>query len=142
LKKKDKKRIAKMVLEEVANSYEFDQEIKTSEPELLGRKNQMPISGIMNLEEMERFIDSHKNDVLFKLNRHKKHPTYLKDEELRFIDDILDDQIINKLLSFDGYTPSMRDLFPSNSLRAALLKSIKYPIISYQIFIFSPDTYP
>lgn len=141
LKKKDKKRIARMVLEEVANGYDFDQEIKTSEPELLGIENQMPMPGIMNLEEMERFIKSHNNDVLFKLNRHKKHPTYLKDEELKFIDDILDDKIINRLLSYDGYTPGMRDFFPSNYLRAELLKSIKYPEISYRKFCGDDKTY-
>lgn len=104
LNKKAKKRIARMVLDEVEKDYDFGSEIKTSEPELLGIENQLPTPGIMNLEEMECFINSHKNDVLFKLKKHKKHPTYLKDEELRIIDDILDDDIINKLLSYDGYT--------------------------------------
>ncbi|HDR67585.1 MAG TPA: transposase, partial [Bacteroidaceae bacterium] len=141
LNKKDKKRIARMVLDEVERDYDFNHEIKTSEPELLGIEDQMPTPGIMNLEEMERFIESHKNDVLFKLNRHKKHPTYLKDEELRYIDGILDDQIINKLLSYDGYSPCMRGLFPSNYLRAELLKAIKYPEISYRKFCGDDKTY-
>ncbi len=141
LKKKDKKRIARMVLDEVERGYDFNYEIKTSEPELLGIKEQLPTPGIMNLEEMERFIESHKNDVLFKLNRHNKHPTYLKDEELRYIDDMLDDQIINKLLSYDGYSPCMRGLFPSNYLRAELLKAIKYPEISYRKFCGDDKTY-
>jgi len=43
-------------------------------------------------------IEGHKNSVLFKLNCKKRHPLHIKDEELRFIDDLLDDQIINKLL--------------------------------------------
>ena len=141
LNKKDKKRIARMVLDEVERDYDFNHEIKTSEPELLGIKEQLPTPGIMNLEEMERFIESHKNDVLFKLNRHKKHPAYLKDEELRYIDGILDDQIINKLLSYDGYSPCMRGLFPSNYLRAELLKAIKYPEISYRKFCGDDKTY-
>jgi hypothetical protein len=141
LNKKTKKRIAKKVLEEIKRDYSFDDEIKISEAELLGIENQLPTPGIMNLEEMERFINSHKNDVLLKLKRHKKHPTYLKDEELRFIDDILDDQIINKLLSYDGYSPVMRDLFPSNYLRAELLKSIKYPEISYRKFCGDDKSY-
>jgi hypothetical protein len=141
LKKKDKKRIARMVLDEVKRDYDFNHEIKASEPELLGIEGQLPTPGIMNLEEMERFIESHKNDVLFKLNRHKKHPTYLMDEELRYIDNILDDQIINKLLSYDGYSPCMRGLFPSNYLRAELLKAIKYPEISYRKFCGDDKTY-
>jgi hypothetical protein len=134
LNKKEKKRIAKKVLHEVVKGYDFGKEIKTSAPELLGIENQLPTSGIMNLEDMESFINSHKKDVLFKLKKHKKHPTYLKDEELRFIDDILDDRIINKLLSYDGYSPGIRGLFPSNYLRAELLKSLKYPEISYRKF--------
>lgn len=141
LNKKAKKRIAKKVLEEVKRDYCFDDEIKISEPELLGVANQLPTPGIMNLEDMESFINSHKNDVLLKLKKHKKHPAYLKDEELRFIDDILDDQIINKLLSYDGYSPVMRGLFPSNYLRAELLKSIKYPEISYRKFCGDDKTY-
>ena len=71
LNKKDKRRIARMVLEEVGNGYDFGNEIKASEPELLGIENQLATPGIMNLEKMERFINSHKNDVLLKLNRHK-----------------------------------------------------------------------
>ena len=141
LNKKAKKRVAKMVLDEVVKDYDFSHEIKTTEPELLGIENQLPTPGIMNLEGMETFINSHKNDVLFKLNKHKRHATYLKDEELRIIDDILDDQIINKLLSYAGYTPSMRGLFPSNYLRAELLKSIKYPEISYRKFCGDDKTY-
>ena len=141
LNKKAKKRIASKVLEGVKKDYDFGKEIKTSEPGLLGIDNQLPTPGIMNLEDMERFINSHKKDVLFKIERHKKHPGYLKDEELRFIDDILDDQIINKLLSYDGYSPGMRDIFPSNYLRAELLKSIKYPEISYRKFCGDDKTY-
>jgi len=141
LNKKAKKRIAKKVLEEVKRDYSFDDEIKISEAELLGIENQLPTPGIMNLEDMEKFINNHKSDVLLKLKKHKKHPTYLKDEELRLIDDILDDHIINNLLSYDGYSPVMRDLFPSNYLRAELLKSIKYPEISYRKFCGDDKSY-
>jgi hypothetical protein len=141
LNKKDKKRIAKKVLEEVKRDYCFDDEIKISEAELLGIENQLPTPGIMNLEDMEKFMNSHRSDVLLKLKKHKKHPTYLKDEELRLIDDILDDQIINNLLSYDGYSPVMRGLFPSNYLRAELLKSIKYPEISYRKFCGDDKSY-
>ena len=100
----------------------------------LASRQQELTSGMMNLDEMDQFIDNNKNDVLFKLNKIKRHPSYLKDEELRFIDKLLDDTIINRLLSYDGFTPSMRDIFPSNFLRAELLKSIKYPEVSYRKF--------
>jgi hypothetical protein len=101
----------------------------------------MPTAAIMNLDEMGRFIDSHKNSVLFKLNSKKRHPLHLKDEELRFIDDLLDNQIINKLLAYKGYAPAMRDLFPSTFLRAELLKVVKYPEISYRKFCGDDKAY-
>ncbi len=141
LKKREKRAIAKKVLDEVVTGYDFKKEVETDRLDLLGIEQQELTSGMMNLEEMERFIEKHENDVLFKLNKIKRHPLYLKDKELRFIDNLLDDTIINRLLSYDGFTPSMRDIFPSNFLRAELLKSIKYPEISYRKFCGDDKTY-
>jgi len=122
------------VLDEVKKDYDFSQEIETPLPELLGIENQLPTAGIMDLEEMGRFIESHKSGISFKLRSKKRHPLYIKDKELRIIDDILDDQFINRLLSYDGYTPAMRKFAPSMFLRAEILKAIKYPEISYRKF--------
>lgn len=134
LTKRDKKQIAKKVLDEVVADYDFKKEIETDKLDLLGIAQQELTSGMMDLDNMAQFIDSHEKDVIFKLKKIKRHPSYLKDKELRFIDNLLDDTIINRLLSYDGFTPSMRDIFPSNFLRAELLKSIKYPEISYRKF--------
>ncbi|MBW1676108.1 MAG: hypothetical protein JRJ79_05770 [Deltaproteobacteria bacterium] len=109
LTKRKKKQIAKQVLSEVVANYDFNKEIETPEAELLGIAQQELTAGMMNLDEMARFIDSHEKDVLFKLNKKRRHPLYLKDSELRFVDDLLDDTIINRLLSYDGFTPSMRE---------------------------------
>ena len=106
-------------------NYDFKQEVTTPVEELLGIETQSPTAAIMDLDEMGRFIASHKNSVLFKLNSKKRHPLHIKDEELRFMDDLLDNQIINKLLEYKSYEPAMRDLFPSNLLRAELLKVVK-----------------
>ena len=141
LTRREKKQIAEKVSDEVKSNYDFSKEIETDKLELLGIKQQELTSGMMNLEEMERFIEKNENDVLFKLNKIKRHPLYLKDKELRFIDNLLDDAIINRLLSYDGFTPSMRDIFPSNFLRAELLKSIKYPEISYRKFCGDDKAY-
>jgi hypothetical protein len=141
LSRKKKKAVAKMVLDEVVNGYNFSQEIKTPMAELLGLEEQSSFSGIMDLEAMARFIDSHNNSFLFKLHRKKKPSLHIKDEELRFIDDLLDDQIINKLLSYKGYSPAMRDLLPSHMLRAELLKALKYPEISYRKFCGDDKSY-
>jgi len=141
LSKKEKKAVAKKVLDEVVANYDFKQEVTTPVEVLLGIDNQLPTAAIMDLDKMGRFIDSHKNSVLFKLNSKKRHPLHIKDEELRFIDDLLDDQIINKLLAYKGYAPAMRDLFPSNFLRAELLKAVKYPEISYRKFCGDDKVY-
>ena len=141
LSRKEKKAIAKMVLDEVIRDYDFSQEVNTPLAQLLGIEEQLPTAGIMDLAEMERFIEAHESSVFFKLNRKRRHPFPIKDKELRIIDDILDDQIINKLLSYDGYSPAMRELFPSNFLRAELLKAIKYPEISYRKFCGDDKAY-
>ena len=141
LTKRKKKQIAKQVLTEVVADYDFSKEIETAEAELLGIAQQELTSGVMDLDEMARFIDSHETDVLFRLNKKRRHPLYLKDSELRFVDDLLDDTIINRLLSYDGFTPSMRAFFPSQFLRAELLKSIKYPEISYRKFCGDDKSY-
>ena len=99
LSRKKKKAVAKMVLDEVVSGYNFSQEIKTPVAELLGIEEQSSFSGILDLEAMARFIDSHNNSFLFKLHRKKEPSLHIKDEELRFIDDLLDDQIINESVS-------------------------------------------
>ena len=141
LTKKEKKGMAKKVLNEVINNYDLKQEVTTPLEVLLGIESQLPTASIMNLDEMGRFIEGCKDSILFKLNRKKRHPLHIKDKELRFIDELLDDKIINKLLSYDGYTPSMRGLFPSNFLRAELLKAVKYPEISYRKFCGDDNDY-
>ena len=141
LKKREKKEIAQKVLEEVLTDYDFKKEVETDKLELLGIEEQKLTAGMMDLYEMARFIESHENDVLFSLNRIRRDPLCLKDKELIFIDNLLDDTIINRLLSYDGFTPSMREFFPSNLLRAELLKSIKYPEISYRKFCGEDKTY-
>ena len=71
LSKKEKKAVAKKVLNKVVANYDFKQEVTTPVEELLGIETQLPTAAIMNLDEMGRFIDSHKNSVLFKLNNYQ-----------------------------------------------------------------------
>ena len=141
LTKKEKKGMAKKVLDEVVNNYDLKQEVTTPLEVLLGIESQLPTASIMNLDEMGRYIEGCKDSILFKLNRKKRHPLHIKDKELRFIDELLDDKIINKLLSYDGYSPAMRDFFPSIFLRAELLKAVKYPETSYRKFCGDDNDY-
>jgi len=134
LTKKEKRAIAKKVLEETVKKYDFKQEVTPPLEVLLGIDAQLPTAAIMDLDEMGRFIQDQQSSVLFKLNREPRHPLHIKDKELKSIDDLLDDKIINKILFYDGYTPAMRDLYPCNFLRAELLKAVKHPEISYRKF--------
>ena len=134
LNKKTKKEIARKVLAEVTAEYDFNQDIQASPEELLGIEQQIPTEGIIKLDEMAQFIDMVNSSRVIKFNSYNRSPIYITDEELRFVDELLDDGIINRLLAYDGYSPVMREIFPSNLFRAELLKAIKYPEISYRKF--------
>ena len=134
LNRKEKKQIARKVLAEVADAYDFPKKVQTPMSVLTGLSDQQPSEGIMTIEQMAQFVESQYSSVLFKLyEKQRVHPA-IKDMELRIIDGLLDNRIIDKLLAPEGYTPASRDLFPCNLLRAEILKAIKYPEISYRKF--------
>ena len=108
--------------------YSFDKEINVALNELTGTP-EIP-QGIMTLSEMERFIAENNNNIFNLPNLSRKRQ--IKDPELTAIDELLDNRIIDKLLRPDKWTPSMRILFPSHLFRAELLKSLKYPEMSYR----------
>ena len=134
LPKKMKKELAKEVLAEAIGEYDFKQEIESPIEELLAIETQLPAKGIIKLEEMARLIDMVNNNKIIKFCKNKRSSNYINDEELQFIDELIDDGIINRLLAYDGYSPTMRGIFPCHLLRAELLKAIKYPEISYRKF--------
>ncbi len=108
--------------------------IATPDEDLLGINNQLPVSGIINLDKMAEYIDEITCSRIIKFSNYDRSAIYIKDEELQLIDQIIDDTIINNLLSNDSYSPSMRKIFPSHLFRAELLKALKYPEISYRDF--------
>ncbi len=134
LPKKAKKELARKVLAEVVTEYDFKQKIEAPIAELLAIETQHPAKGIIKLDEMGRFIDMVDSSKIIKFSNYKRSSIYIDDEELQFIDELIDNDIINRLLANDGYSPVMRSIFPSNLFRAELLKAIKYPEISYRKF--------
>ncbi|MBW2187726.1 MAG: transposase [Deltaproteobacteria bacterium] len=134
LTKKEKKEIASKVLTEVVAEYDFKQDIDAPLEELLAIEAQLPAKGIISLDEMGQFISMVNSDKIIKLCNDQRSSSYIKDPELQFIDALIDDGVIIRLLSYDGYSPAMRDLFPSTLFRAELLKAIRYPEISYRKF--------
>ncbi len=134
LQRKTKKEIAQRVLSEIHAEYDFKQTVTAPPVELLGIEQQAPLKGIMNLESMVQLIDTVKKSRMVNLNDYKRSHLYIKDKELQFIDKLLDERIINRLLAPEGYSPAMREIFPSHLFRAELLKAIKYPEVSYRKF--------
>lgn len=134
LNKKEKKDITRKVLAEVVAEYDFSQPVDIPKEELLGIEQQVSAKGIFTLDKMARHIKMIESSRVISFSSYKRSALYLKDEELRFIDNLIDDEIINGLLSYDGYNPCMREIFPSNLFRAELLKAIRYPEISYRKF--------
>lgn len=128
LSKKEKKNLAKEVLKEVVESYESNELCGVALNELTNTP--VPPPGIIPLSEMESFIEDTNRCLLnFPVKRWQKH---FDDPELRLIDDLLDDRVLNRLLAPENFTPSMRRLFPSHYVRAELLKSLRYPEFSYR----------
>jgi hypothetical protein len=141
LNKKAKKQIARKVMVEVVAGYDFSDEVKTPALELVGLSGQHLTKGIMTIDQMTKFIEVHRSGALLKLYGKDRHHPAIKDTELQIIDGMIDDRIINKLLAPIGYTPASRDLFPCNTLRAEILKAIKYPEISYRKFCGDDNYY-
>lgn len=134
LARNEKKEIARKVLSEIVAEYDFDRAVDAPREALLGIQQQIPNKGIINLEEMAHLVDTVNKNRIVKLNDYKRSAIYVENQELQFIDKLLDDRILNRLLAGEGYSPTMRDLFPNNLFRAELLKAIMYPEISYRKF--------
>jgi hypothetical protein len=132
LTKKEKKELAEQVTEAIIKDYDFKQDIDASVEELIGIDDQVINEDIMTLDEMNVMVDDFYKNSLIDIGKIKTFRVNLKDSRLKFIDKLLDNPIINRLLSYEGFTPSMRKLMPSDFLRAELLKAIKYPEIAYR----------
>ena len=108
LKRKVKRQVAKQVLAEVVAEYDPNLTPATSKEELLGIEGQASFKSIINLQEMGRFIEMFNASSIVRLSGYQRSPLFIKDEELRSIDELLDNRIINRLLAYPGYSPAMR----------------------------------
>ena len=134
LPKKIKKDLARGVLAEVIAEYDFKQEVNTPIDQLLAIEGQHPAKDIIKLDEMARLIEKVNGTKIITFSNYNRSHIYIDDKELQFIDKLIDNRMINRLLAHAGYSPSMLKIFPSNLFRAELLKAIKYPEISYRKF--------
>ena len=132
--KKSKKELAKQVMDEVVNNYDYSQILDLPIEQLTGTENQTPSGGIRTLAEIAEYIENFYHDNLFNFDKIKKPYPEIVDQELIFIDELFDDPIINSLISPEGYSPQHREIHPYQLFRMEILKIIKYPEISYRKF--------
>ncbi len=132
--KKAKKKLLKQIADEVVKDYDYSQELNIPIEELIGVEDQMPTRGIMPLSEMDRYINNFYSDDLFNFDTKGQPFSEIVDQELQFVDKLLDDLIINSLLAPEGYSAPHRNIQPYQLFRMELLKIIKYPEISYRKF--------
>lgn len=134
MSKKSKKELTKQIMIEVVDNYDYSRTLDIPIEELIGVENQRPSEGIRSLPEMATYIENFHSDNLFDFDGLKKPYPEIVDEELQFVDQLIDDQIINSLIAPDGYSAAHRDIQPYQLFRMELLKIIKYPEISYRKF--------
>lgn len=134
LKKKEKKKLISNVMDEVLKNYDFSQTLDVPIEKLVGIEDQVPSAGIRSLPEMSKYIENFYSDTLFKFGVKRRPYPEIVDEELKFIDNLLDDSIINTLIAPSNYSAAHRDIQPYQLFRMELLKIIKYPEISYRKF--------
>ncbi|WP_300465495.1 hypothetical protein [Desulfobacula sp.] len=132
--KKSKKELTQEVMNEVENNYDYSQTLDIPMEELIGIEAQKPSKGIRNLPEMAAYIENFHSDNLFDFDNRKKPYLEIVDPELQFVDQLLDDQIINSFIAPDNYSSPQRDIQPYQLFRMELLKILKYPEISYRKF--------
>jgi len=116
------------------NDYDFSQTLNISIEELTGIEDQVVPRGIRTIEEMGRYIKNFYSDNLFGIDQKRPPFPEIVDKELQFIDEILDNLIINTLISPEGYSVNHRQIQSYQLFRMELLKVIKYPEISYRKF--------
>lgn len=100
-----KKEIARKVLVEITAEYDFKGNVPAPVSELLGIEQQVSPAGIFTLDQMARIIDMINKNNIIRFSSYQRSPLYIEDEELRKIHALIDDGVINRLLSYDGYSP-------------------------------------
>jgi Transposase DDE domain len=128
LTKKEKKALAEQAIIEVMADYNPEQSKHVPLHELTNMP-ELPV-GIIPLHEMAKYIDNLNCNLLPFTNQ--SHHCYLVDPELRFIDALLDDRVLDSILATPSYNPAMRTVSLAQLFRAELLKALRYAEMSYR----------
>ena len=132
--RKEKKLLAKEILDHIVKNYDYSQSINISIEELTGIEEQLPSKGIIPIHKMGDYIQRVYINNLVSFDKRKKPYPEITDQELRFIDELMDDIVINSLIQPENYSPAHRLIHPFQYVRMEVLKILKYPEISYRKF--------
>jgi len=128
LTKREKKSLINQTVSEVMADYKQEQWENVSLHELT---NMPEVStGIIPLHDMAKYIDN-LNCNLLPFTKQINH-RYLIGHELRFIDSLLDDRVIDSILATPRYHGSTRKVTLTQLFRAELLKALRYGEMSYR----------
>jgi len=128
LTKKEKKALAEQAIIEVMADYNTEQ-LKHIPIHELTNMPDVP-HGIIPLQEMAKYIDN-LNCNLLPFTKQINH-RYLIDHELRFIDSLFDDRVLDSILATPRYQPATRKVTLTQLFRAELLKALRYGEMSYR----------
>jgi len=125
--KTEKKAIIANIWKQIYNNYDVSAEPELSKQELL---NIEPLpQDIINIEQMKKLM-AHKQTNIIPLMPNASIK-YIKDPELKDIYDVVDWNLINRLLADKNYTPGKREILPVQFFKAELLKNLKQTIQPY-----------
>ena len=128
LKKHKKKEIIKNIWDEIYENYDFSTEPVLSKQELL---NIEPVpEDIITIEQMKKLMTQKQCKIIPLLADSGIND--INDPELIDIYEVVDWDLINRLLANPNFTPGKRDIFPVHFFKAELLKHLKYPELSYR----------
>lgn len=82
---------------------------------------------IMSLKDMEKLVENEKTLIDVGRGRRRRR---IKDPFLKLVDGLLNDRVLNRLLSTESTTPTKRTWMPSDYFRTELLRSLMYPELS------------
>ena len=128
LSKKHKKEVIESIWGEVRNNVDTQKGEAPSKYELLNIE--AILADVLTIKQMQDLMQK-KRVKLFRKFSHKKLD-FIKDAELKDIREMVDWELINDLLKNRNYTPGKREILPVQFFQAELLKSFKYPEISYR----------
>ena len=118
--KNDKKEIIKDIWKQVYNNYDFSTEAELSKQQLL---NIEPLpQDIITIEQMKQLMAQKQTNII-PLMPHGRIK-YIQDPELKEIYDMVNWNLINRLLADKNYTAGKRALQPVHFFRAELLKNL------------------